>query len=188
MRLALNYPAFPDRIFVRITGFTPTFVRRHKVITLYYIKAAGAPVLVFHRDQDGQLLCPAERLTGNLDQPYTAKCLDYFRDLVLTPQTIQGTFTKHVRVLTFRYQVTPIEPLLLPSVAYVELLADKQVYESPVSAVPLPVQLPRGTFWRVFAAAQTTTDHQVWLSLGGAQWLTNNKTRPHQQNPYLRGK
>ncbi|WP_127848264.1 MucBP domain-containing protein [Lacticaseibacillus hulanensis] len=184
-RLALNYPQLEDWIFARIVGFTPTFPKRRLTIVLYYVRVNGAPVIVYHRDQDGQLLCPPEHLTGPLDADYTASCLNYFKGLVQGDAQISGQFTKHVRVITFTYHIVPVVPIKLPDVAYVELLTEKEVYESPASNVPLPAILPQGTFWRVFAAAQTTTDHQVWLSLGGAQWLTNTNTRAHQQNPFL---
>jgi hypothetical protein len=184
-RLALNYPQLQDWVFARIVGFSPTFPKRRKTIVLYYVRVNGAPVIVYHRDQDGQLICPPEHLTGRLEGTYTAKCLDYFKEMVTTEAAVSGTFTKQVHVITFRYQIIPIQPIKLPNVAYIELLSNKDVYETPASALPLPVKLPRGTFWRVFAAVQTTNNHQVWLSLGGAQWLTNTDTRAHQQNPFL---
>lgn len=184
-KLVLNYPPIADWIFVRALGFQPTFPHHRKSIVLYYERIAGAPVIVFHRDQDGQLLCPAERINGKLGAEYTVKPLNYFAAMVVGASTATGTFTKRIRVVTFRYQVVPITPLHLPNVAYIELLTDKPVFDAPAGVLPLPVLLPQGTFWRVFEAVQTTTDHKVWLSLGGAQWLTNDNTRGHQQNPFL---
>ncbi len=185
-RLSLNYPQLTDWVFNRVVNYQPFFPARRKTIVLYYSRIVGAPVIVYHRDQDGQLLSPPERLFGKLDAEFTAKCLSYFSSLNESEPTVSGQFTRRVQTITFRYKVLPITPIQLPNVAYIELLADKFVFSTPAGTEPLPVKLPIGTFWRVFDAVQTQTDQQVWLSLGGAQWLTNTDTRPHQQNPYIR--
>lgn len=183
--LSLNWRHFPGRLFTRIENYTDTFTEDQDIITLYYQEVLAAPVSVYHRGSAGRLLAPPELIYGAVDMAFTVSALPEHAADVIGESSQQGVFSTTAQTIHFNYKETGIEHGSLPEAAYVEVLVNKQVFAKARSASALSAYLPEETVWQVFGLVREEVTHQVWLNLGGSQWITATHTRPHKQNPYL---
>jgi hypothetical protein len=183
--LILNWRHFPGRLFIRAEHYTDVFMASVSTITLFYQEVLAAPVSVYHRGHAGRLLAPPELIYGTVDMAFTVNALPERADDVIGAKTQQGVFSTTAQTVRFNYKEAGIEHGSLPEAAYVEVTVNKQVFAKARSQTPLSAFLPEGTVWQVFGLVREEVSHQVWLNLGGNQWITATHTRPHQQNPYL---
>lgn len=183
--LELNWRHFPGRLFTRTENFTDTFTAGIDTITLYYQEVLAAPVSVYHRGSAGRLLAPPELIYGTVDMAFTVNALPERAADVIGNSSQQGVFSTTAQTVHFNYKEAGIEHGSLPEAAYVEVTVNKQVYAAARSHHELAAFLPEGTVWQVFGLVREEVTHQVWLNLGGSQWITATHTRPHKQNPYL---
>lgn len=183
--LILNWRHFPGRLFIRAEHYTDVFTPSVTTITLFYQEVLAAPVSVYHRGHAGRLLAPPELIYGTVDMAFTVNALPKRADDVIGVKTQQGVFSTAAQTVRFNYKEAGIEHGSLPEAAYVEVTVNKQVFAKARSQTPLTAFLPEGTVWQVFGLVREEVSHQVWLNLGGSQWITATHTRPHQQNPYL---
>ena len=183
--LQLNWRHFPGRLFTRAENFTDTFTAATSTITLFYQEVLAAPVSVYHRGSAGRLLAPPELIYGTVDMAFTVNALPDRTDDVIGAPSQQGVFSTAAQTVHFNYKEAGIEHGSLPEAAYVEVTVNKQVFARARSHDALAAFLPEGTVWQVFGLVREEVTHQVWLNLGGSQWITATHTRPHKQNPYL---
>ncbi|WP_225046959.1 MucBP domain-containing protein [Lacticaseibacillus kribbianus] len=180
--LGVSVPLIEGYVLTEIVGFTATFPDAPRTITYLYEPRVAAPVLVYHRESGGRLLAPPEVLIGKLNADFTARALPELADHADQAEQT-GHFAVTSQRLTFTYNLARLTPGTPPAAAFVELLAAKATFAAPDFNQPLATDLPAHTFWRVFALAREHSG-QVWLNIGGAQWLTAEDTRPQSADPF----
>lgn len=184
-RLPITWAVIPGFVLTAISGFTQVFPPTSQVILCTYSARVAAPVMVYHRDQNGHLLQVPEMLSGVVNQSFEATPLAEFVDHVVGPQKHVGTFSAASQRLRFDYNLTPLEAGQAPDDAYIQLKASKLAYPMPLAGAPLHDPLPANTFWRVYAVMRDTNTQTVWLNVGGAQWITADDTVGQAENPFL---
>ncbi|WP_461226350.1 MucBP domain-containing protein [Lacticaseibacillus suihuaensis] len=180
--VAIDVPLIPGFVLTGIDGFITQFPAAPHVICYRYLPRVAAPVVVYHRDEGGRLLANPEILIGKLNAVFTTQALPELAAHA-DVQTQTGHFTETSQKVTFGYDLARLTPGTPPAAAFIELMSAKATFAQPDFNQPLATKLPAHTFWRVFAMARESSG-QVWLNIGGAQWLTAADTRPQSANPY----
>ncbi len=183
--LPVTWQVLPGYVLVAIRGFTQVFPNGNQTLLCAYSPRVAGPVMVYHRDDTGNLLQVPQVLTGVVNQAFTVKALPEFADHVIGAAVHTGVFSAISQRLRFTYQLSPLEAGQPPADAYIQLRKPKLVYTAPLAGDPLPGRLPANTFWRVFALMRDTNTNTVWLNIGGNQWLTATDTRNRAENPFL---
>ncbi|WP_407894192.1 MucBP domain-containing protein [Lacticaseibacillus sp. N501-2] len=184
-RLPITWAVIPGFVLTAISGFTQVFPQTSQMILCRYSPRVAAPVMVYHRDQNGRLLQVPEVLTGVVNETFVATPLAEFGDHVVGESKQTGTFSATSQQLQFDYNLTPLERGKAPEEAYIQLKTAKLAYSAPLAGKPLRQALPANTFWRVYALMRDTNTHTVWLNVGGAQWITADDTLGQADNPFL---
>lgn len=153
-----------------------------------YSPQIAGPVIVYHRDTQGRLLEPPEVLTGDINADFEAYALADNVDQVVGDAVQTGQFTGHSQTIRFTYQLNALEAGTPPDqTEYIEVLVPKSVYLDPTATSPLADVLPAHTFWRVYTLMRETVTNQVWLNLGGSQWITADQTQRRHTMAFLHG-
>lgn len=185
-KLHLDLPTIEGCELFAITNYLDRFPESNAVIYLIYEPHVAAPVTVYHRDDTGQLLAEPTVLIGRLNAKYTAAPLAKFAAHAEPRKAQHGRFGKASQVVHFTYHLdatTHREPL---KAEYVELQVAKPAFSSPAQQLQYQSLLPAGSFWRVFSIAKDPAG-QVFLDLGGSQWITADHATLQRSNPFLPG-
>ncbi|MFD1441993.1 MucBP domain-containing protein [Lacticaseibacillus hegangensis] len=185
-RLNIAIPQIEGYELFSVTNYLTRFPASQAVVYLLYDPHVAAPVAVYHRDETGRLLAAPTMLVGRLNAAFTAEPLPAFKDHAVPRGPQRGRFTHTAQVLHFTYQLGPSLTYADPQSAYVELRQAKPAYPTPVKAQVYATMLPAGSFWRVFGLAKNQAG-EVFLDLGGSQWITTANTQPQNSNPFLPG-
>lgn len=171
-QLDIPWQTIPSYVLASIHHFQKIFMPNPNGIYLIYAKQMAAPIVVYHRDTNGQLISPPEFLRGNLNSDYDAQPLLNMHQFVqdVHPKA-QGTFSKTAEQIQITYETMQLSPLTLQTDTYVELLAQTRVYSEPDTAHLLAKPLPNQSTWRVYQALKEKTNGRVWLNLGGSIWI-----------------
>lgn len=183
--LPITWAVVPGFVLTAISGFTQVFPQTSQIILCTYSPRVAAPVMVYHRDQNGHLLQVPEMLSGVVNEAFTATPLPEFVDHVIGEAKQSGTFSAASQRLRFDYNLTPLERGKNPEDAYIQLKTSKLAYPMPLAGEPLRGTLPANTFWRVYALMRDTNTNTVWLNVGGSQWITADETVGQSDNPFL---
>ncbi|MFD1393706.1 MucBP domain-containing protein [Lacticaseibacillus jixianensis] len=183
-KLTLAMPAIEGFELFTITNFLDRFPASNTVIYLVYEPHIAAPVTIYHRDEEGRLLAEPTILVGRLNAPFTAQPLTRFKAQA-APLVQTGRFSKASQSRHFTYRLGALQQTA-PEAEYVELLAPKPAFSSPMQLLKYDTLLPAGSFWRVFAVAKDQAG-QVFLDLGGSQWIAADHAKPQRTNPFLPG-
>lgn len=185
-RLTIAIPQIEGCDLFAVTNYLTRFPASSAVVYLLYEPHIAAPVTVYHRDETGRLLAAPTILVGRLNAAFTATPLPSLKAHAEPSTPQHGRFTQTAQTLHFTYQLGPALTYADPQSAYVELTAPKPAYPAPVQDQQYATCLPAGSFWRVFSLAKNQAG-EVFLDLGGSQWITTANTKPQQTNPFLPG-
>lgn len=183
--VTIPWITLPGYVLAEITGFTAFFPAASGPIYCDYTPQVAGPVIIYHRDTHGQLLVPPEILTGEINAPFEAYALTANVDDVVGEPVQQGRFMNTSQTLRFTYQLNLLEPGQAPASTYVMLDAPKEAFTSPTAPQPLDTVLPAQTVWRVYSLMREQHNHQIWLALGGSQWITAANTHALDNVPFL---
>lgn len=183
--VTIPWITLPGYVLAEITGFTAFFPAVSGPIYCDYTPQVAGPVIIYHRDTHGQLLVPPEILTGEINAPFEAYALTASVDEVVGEPVQQGHFKNTSQTLHFTYQLDLLEPGQAPTSTYVMLDAPKKAFASPTADQPLATVLPARTIWRVYSLMREQHNQQIWLALGGSQWITATDTHALDNVPFL---
>lgn len=186
--VTIPWVVIPGYVLTEITGFTAFFPAESGPVYCEYSPQIAGPVIVYHRDTQGRLLEPPEVLTGDINADFEAYALADNVDQVVGDAVQTGQFTGHSQTIRFTYQLNALEAGTPPDqTEYIEVLVPKSVYLDPTATSPLADVLPAHTFWRVYTLMRETVTNQVWLNLGGSQWITADQTQRRHTMAFLHG-
>lgn len=185
-RLTIALPQIEGCDLFAVTNYLTRFPASQAVVYLLYEPHVAAPVTVYHRDETGRLLAAPTVLIGRLNATFTAAPLAALTAHATPAKPQQGRFSHTAQTVHFTYQLGPSLTYTDPQSAFVELTQAKPAYPGPVRAQQYATKLPAGSFWRVFTLAKNQAG-EVFLNLGGGQWITTENTKPQQANPFLPG-
>ncbi|WP_156405608.1 MucBP domain-containing protein [Agrilactobacillus composti] len=171
-KLELPFQVIESYVLTSINHFQTTFIPNPAGIDLIYAKQAAAPIVVYHRDTQGNLISPPQFLHGALNSPYQAKPLGDMQQFVqgVSPKA-QGHFSKNAGQVDIIYETLQLTPLTVAPNTYIQLLTNTPVYSEAAAKTPLAKKLPKASIWRIFQALVTTNHQTTWLNLGGCLWI-----------------
>ncbi|MFD1673009.1 MucBP domain-containing protein [Agrilactobacillus yilanensis] len=171
-KLTIPWQTIPSYILASIHHFQKSFLPNPHGIYLIYAKQTAAPVVVYHRDNNGNLLSPPEFLHGHLNSAYAVKPLSGMQQFMqsIEPQ-MNGTFTKKTTQIDITYETMQLSALEVAENTYVQLLAQTRVFSQPDTTTQLEKPLPKASIWRIYQAVKEKTNGRVWFNLGGFIWI-----------------
>ncbi|AUI71643.1 MucBP domain-containing protein [Companilactobacillus alimentarius] len=175
-KLDIPWQEIPGYVLSSVTNFQQTFIPNDDGIYLVYASQLSAPVIVYHRNTNGNLIADPQYLEGELNQKFNSKPLEEANHfLVHAPKHAKGQFTDKVQEQEYIYNVLPIKDVKIKDNLYIEVRDNVDVFSKPTSKVPLDKELPYGTTWKVYRAVEETYNHTIWYNLGGNTWVPSGK-------------
>lgn len=176
-KLDIPWQEIPGYVLSSVTNFQQTFIPSPDGIYLVYANQLSAPVIVYHRNTDGNLISDPEYLVGELNCEYDTKPLEEANHfLIRSPKKARGQFTQHVQEQEYIYNVLPIKEYKITKNLFVETASDINAYSQPLNKVPLEKTLPYGTTWKVYRAVQEIYSNTIWYNLGGNTWVPSTES------------
>lgn len=176
-KLDIPWKEIPGYVLSSVTNFQQTFIPNSDGIYLVYANQLSAPVIVYHRNTDGNLISDPEYLVGELNREYDTKPLEEANHfLVRSPKKAGGQFTQKVQEQEYIYNVLPIKKYKTNKNLFVKTSDNINVFSQPLNKVPLEKMLPYGTNWKVFKAVQETYNNTIWYNLGGNTWVPSTES------------
>ncbi|MDR4934644.1 MucBP domain-containing protein [Companilactobacillus paralimentarius] len=175
-KLDIPWQEIPGYVLSSVTNFQQTFIPNSDGIYLVYASQLSAPVIVYHRNTDGNLIADPQYLEGELNRQFDSHPLqeaDHF--LVHSPKEPHGQFTNKVQEQEYVYNVLPVREFKIKKNLYIRTKDNVNVFSEPTSKVPLDKPLPFGTDWKVYRAVQETYNSTIWYNLGGNTWIPNSE-------------
>ncbi|WP_429971341.1 MucBP domain-containing protein [Fructilactobacillus sp. Tb1] len=173
--LKLTIPSIEGYIFKKIDGISSEVIAAQQTIIIHYQKELGQPIMIYCFDYDNnQLLQVPTFLSGVLGTTYhvdlpTIK--GYLPHLAIGELSGQYGNDPQNIVLYYRREdwktVQPVNYLI-------SIKTPATVYKHPTEQESYPFTLPIGSVWKIFK--EVRTNNQVWLSLGGAEWIKQDYT------------
>lgn len=181
----LNIPwrTFPGYVLAQTINYQQVFFPNSDGITLIYSRQQAAPVVVYHRDINGNLLVPPEYIEGDLNSRYQVEPLEIYKDtLVKEPDDLSGEFSTDSKLLSFTYEPQRIEYNKLEKEMFVRIHRAIRPSLAPRSDQKLNIVLPIGSVWKVFQLAYDPQTDNIWLDLGGSEWVMNDNDAIESMN------
>ena len=176
-KLEIPWKEVPGYVLSSVNNFQQTFIPNDDGIYLVYSSQLSAPVIVYHRNTDGNLISDPEYLEGKLNQKFDTHPLEEAsRFLTKAPKSSTGKFTSEVQEVEYIYNVTPIKTIKIEDNLYIETINNAHVFNEPLSNVPLEKTLPFGTTWKIYRAMKETYNSRIWYNLGGNIWVPNTES------------
>ena len=176
-KLDIPWKEIPGYVLSSVTNFQQTFIPNSDGIYLVYASQLSAPVIVYHRNTEGNLISDPQYLEGELNRRFDTQPLDeadHF--LVHSPRKAEGQFTSHVQEQEYVYNVLPIKSYKINKNLFVETANNVRVFSEPLNKIPLEKTLPHGTTWKVYRAVQETYNKTIWYNLGGNTWIPSTES------------
>ncbi|WP_125981962.1 MucBP domain-containing protein [Loigolactobacillus iwatensis] len=179
----VDFPEFNNYYLTTITNYHSYFVYPRTSIQLTYAQQVAAPVIVFHFNQEHQLL-HHEYLVGTLGATYQTHHLrlKQYRAVRATSNR-QGRFSGKTQIVNYFYQTSAIVWSTRYLDSYVNLRAQVQAFRFPGQS-PLRYSLPKQSIWRIFRKVKIL-DGSLWYDLGG-QWISVAHAQRLKQSPFIR--
>lgn len=172
--LKMPWKTIPGYVLSSIQNFQQTFIPNSDGIYLIYFTQMAAPVIVYHRNTQGELISDPQYLTGDLNKSYQAEPLPEARNfLVDYPKNVTGRFSDKVQEYEFIYDTMQMDDYDIPKNLFIQTNNNVPVYEQPAGQSPLNQPLPYDTTWRVFKAVKENYNEVVWYNLGGDIWVSD---------------
>ncbi|OLF69469.1 hypothetical protein ACX53_07840 [Loigolactobacillus backii] len=180
----VNFPEFNNYYLATITNYHSYFVYPRTSIQLIYAQQVAAPVIVFHFNQEHQLLRQPEYLVGTLGAPYQTHHLHLkqYRAVRATSNR-QGQFSGKTQIVNYFYQTSAIIWSTRYLDSYISLRTQVQAFRFPGQS-PLRSSLPKQSIWRIFRKVKIF-DGSLWYDLGG-QWISVVHASRLKQSPFIR--
>ncbi|WP_246001327.1 MucBP domain-containing protein [Companilactobacillus musae] len=176
-KLDIPWKEIPGYVLSSVTNFQQTFIPNSDGIYLVYANQLSAPVIVYHRNAEGNLISDPQYLDGELNRKFDTHPLDEANHfLIQSPRRSNGQFTSRVQEQEYVYNVLPIKNYKINKNLFVETSNNVNVYSQPLNNVPLEKTLPYGTTWKVYRAVQETYNNTVWYNLGGNTWIPSTES------------
>lgn len=176
-KLDIPWQEIPGYVLSSVTNFQQTFIPNSDGIYLVYASQLSAPVIVYHRNTDGNLIADPQYLSGDLNREFDTQPLEDANNfLVHSPKKASGQFTSKVQEQEYIYNVLPIKKYRTNKDLFIETSANVNVFDQPLSNVPLDKTLPYGTSWKVYRAVQETYNGTIWYNLGGNTWVPSTES------------
>jgi len=176
-KLDIPWKEIPGYVLSSVTNFQQTFIPNSDGIYLVYASQLSAPVIVYHRNTDGNLISDPQYLIGELNRKFDTKPLDEANHfLIHSPKKANGQFTQKVQEQEYIYNVLPIRDYKIDKNLFIETNNNVKVYNQPLNKVPLEKTLPYGTTWKAYRAVQETYNNTVWYNLGGNTWIPSTES------------
>lgn len=176
-KLEIPWKEIPGYVLSSVTNFQQTFIPNSDGIYLVYANQLSAPVIVYHRNLDGNLISDPQYLVGDLNRKFETKPLeeaDHF--LVHAPKDHNGQFTSQVQEQEYVYNVLPLKNYHINKDLFIETQNNVNVYNQPLSNAPLDKTLPYGTSWKIYKAMKETYNGTIWYNLGGNTWIPSTES------------
>lgn len=176
-KLDIPWQEIPGYVLSSVTNFQQTFIPNSDGIYLVYASQLSAPVIVYHRNTDGNLISDPQYLEGDLNRQFDTKPLEEANHfLVHSPRKANGQFTAHVQEQEYVYNVLPTKNYKINKNLFVETTNNVHVFNKPLSKTPLEKTLPYGTTWKVYRAVQETYNKTIWYNIGGNTWIPSTES------------
>lgn len=174
--LKMPWKTIPGYVLSSIKNFQQTFIPNDDGIYLIYFTQIAAPVIVYHRNTNGELIADPQYLTGDLNKSYQAEPLPEAKNyLVDFPKKVTGRFSDKVQEYEFIYDTMQMNDYDVPNNLFIQTKNNVPVYDRPASSEPLSQTLPYDTTWRIFKAVKENYNETVWYNLGGDVWISENE-------------
>ncbi|GEO47226.1 hypothetical protein LKI01_12250 [Companilactobacillus paralimentarius] len=175
-KLDIPWQEIPGYVLSSVTNFQQTFIPNSDGIYLVYASQLSAPVIVYHRNTDGNLIADPQYLEGELNRQFDSHPLQEANHfLVHSPKEPHGQFTDKVQEQEYIYNVLPVREFKIKRNLYIRTKDNVNVFSEPTSKLPLDKPLPFGTDWKVYRAVQETYNSTIWYNLGGNTWIPNSE-------------
>ena len=176
-KLDIPWQEIPGYVLSSVTNFQQTFIPNSDGIYLVYANQLSAPVIVYHRNTDGNLISDPQYLDGELNRKFDTKPLEEANHfLIRSPRKASGQFTSRVQEQEYIYNVLPVKNYKTNKNLFIETTNNVDVFDQPLSKVPLEKTLPYGTTWKVYRAVQETYNNTIWYNLGGNTWIPSTES------------
>ncbi len=174
--LDMPWKTIPGYVLSSVQNFQQTFIPNPDGIYLIYFKQMAAPVVVYHRNTNGELISDPQYIYGELNKDYQAKPLaEAERFLVDYPKKSKGQFSSQVQEYEFVYNTIPFVKYEIKKDLFVRTNENVDVFEEPGSKNPLQLPLPHDSTWRVYKALKETYSNTIWYNLGGSTWIPSSE-------------
>ncbi|MFD1419313.1 MucBP domain-containing protein [Companilactobacillus keshanensis] len=175
-KLDIPWKSIPGYVLSSIQHFQQSFIPSEEGISLIYAQQIAAPVIVYHRNINGELISNPQYLTGDLNKTYQAQPLDdAAKYLIKNQKSANGTFSNEVKEYEFVYNTASLENVDIPDNLFVQTLSNSNVFEKPNAPYALEKQLPYNTSWHVYKALKETYREIYWYNLGGSTWISSQE-------------
>ncbi|MQS98552.1 MucBP domain-containing protein [Companilactobacillus halodurans] len=175
-KLDIPWKEIPGYILSSVTNFQQTFIPNSDGIYLVYASQLSAPVIVYHRNTEGNLISDPQYLIGDLNRKFDTKPLEEAnRFLIHGPKKPTGQFTQQVQEQEYTYNLLPVRNYQISKDLFIQTSNNVRVFDQPLSKKPLEKVLPYGTTWKVYRAVQESYNNIIWYNLGGNTWIPSTE-------------
>lgn len=171
---------------IRVENYSEIFQPVPDGIRMIYTAQQAAPVVVYHKNAEGNLLVPPQYVSGDLNAPYHLTPLpgNPF-PIIKTPDASAGVFTTKSKVAQYVYDT--LQLMRLPVDKQLLMKMDMAVYPfaDPLAPKPLAAALPAGSTWPVYRAVVDRISRTQWYDLGGGIWVKRSERMTFLGRPIL---
>ncbi|WP_057769376.1 MucBP domain-containing protein [Lactobacillus selangorensis] len=176
----LTIPELAHYVWVKTLKEKPLSADQPQDIYLFYTRLPAAPVILSHRDQNGNLLDQPQYLFGDFGDAFQVNPLKQYADQeIRVTRPANGYFSDFVQPITFYYQIGPDEQVVHDY--QVKIRKTSPVFRQPGQPeTKLPTKVYAGTLWRVYHSCRF--DHRLWFDLG-SMWIESADTQSYRTAP-----
>ena len=175
--LKIKWKTFPGYVLSQTINYQQTFFRNEDGIKLIYSHQQAAPIIVYHKTLDGNLIAPPQYIEGDLNSNYKIEPLkDFQNSIVHKPKELTGKFSKKSKILSFIYEPNGLQYNKLEKQMFIKIHKKIKPRLMPCSDNIANITLPVGSVWKVFQLAYNPKTDNIWLDIGGSEWIINNES------------
>lgn len=169
---------------IRVENYTETFRPVPDGIQMIYSAQKAAPVVVYHRNAEGNLLVPPQYVSGELNDAYHLRPLPNNPFPILrAPTESAGVFTTKGKVAQYIYDTLQVLALPVNQELFCKVLTPVHPYRAPVANQPLAKALPAASTWPIYRAVMDRFNREQWFDIGGGVWLKRTAQLQLLQRP-----
>ncbi|ERL66142.1 MucBP domain-containing protein [Schleiferilactobacillus shenzhenensis] len=157
---------------VRVENYAEVFQPVPGGIRMIYMAQKAAPVVVYHKNAEGNLIVPPQYVSGDLNATYHLHPLSGNPfPIIQAPPTDAGVFGTKSKSAQYVYDTLQLMRLPVDKQLLMRMNTAVRPFADPLAREALPTALPGGSTWPVYRAVVDRFSRAQWYDLGGGIWV-----------------